>query len=249
LRLEDLLARCSKTAWNPDQQRMLFLDPDRHYDLGMEEFRTLRSRLYQIREKRPLKTVLIASAMSTEGKSFVAANLAQVFTRQHGRRALLIDADLRCSRLHLALGTPSTPGLADYLCGEVDELSIVQKGPMDTFFFIPGGKNVTNPAELIANGRLKQLLNRLSPVFDWIVIDTPPVVPVTDASLMGALCDGVLLVVHAAVTPLEMAQRARQEFVGKPLLGVVLNGVEPKATYSSYYYNTYGQRPGKEAEG
>ena len=95
---------------------------------GTEEFRTLRSRLYHMREKMPLKKLLVTSALPKEGKSFTAANLAQVMVRQHGRSVLLIDADLRGPRLHLMLGTTSGPGLSDYLQGKNDEFSIMQRG-------------------------------------------------------------------------------------------------------------------------
>src|SRR4029077_11236757 len=113
---------------------------------GTEEFRTLRSRLYQMRENQSLRKLLVTSALPKEGKSFVAANLAQVMVRQHGRRALLIDADLRGARLHEALGTASTPGLAEYLLGENDEFGVMQRGPMEGLFFIPCGRGVSSPA-------------------------------------------------------------------------------------------------------
>ncbi|PYX38013.1 MAG: hypothetical protein DMG75_05190 [Acidobacteria bacterium] len=143
---DTLLARCAQSEWNPDPKSMLFFnDDERKY--GAEEFRTLRSRLYQMREKMPLKKVLITSALPKEGKTFVAANLAQVMVRQHGRRALLIDADLRGARLHQALGTSSTPGLSEYLLGESDEFSVMQRGPMENLFFIPSGRTVSNPRE------------------------------------------------------------------------------------------------------
>src|SRR5262249_47345307 len=96
------------------------------------------------------------SALPKEGKSFVAANLAQVLVRQHGRRALLVDGDLRGARLHTALGTDGTPGVSDYLLGEADEYAILQRGPMENLFFIGSGRSGTNPAELVANGRLKR---------------------------------------------------------------------------------------------
>ena len=107
---ETLLARSQPTAWNPDPTTMLFFQED-ETRLGTEEFRTLRSRLYQIREKMPLKRLLVTSALPKEGKSFVAANLAQVLVRQHGRRALIVDADLRNPGLHRHLGTSGAPGL------------------------------------------------------------------------------------------------------------------------------------------
>src|SRR3989442_4764027 len=244
---DTLLARCAQSEWNPDPKSMLFFnDDERKY--GAEEFRTLRSRLYQMREKQALKKVLITSALPKEGKSFVAANLAQVMVRQHGRRALLIDADLRGARLHQLLGTSATPGLAEYLLGENDEFGIMQRGGMENLFFIPSGRSVSNPAELVANGRLKILLNRVESLFDWIIIDSPPAVPVSDASLLANYCDGVLLVVRSNATPSDIARKARQEFKDKHLIGVVLNGIEAGSSpYNQYYYGAYGRPSAKVA--
>src|SRR5262249_26295695 len=111
-----LLSRCTPSDWSPDKKTMLFFNDEQ--GPGTEEFRTLRSRLYQMREKKPLKKILVTSSLPQEGKSFVAANLAQALAWQQGRRVLLIDGDLRASRLHLALGSRSTPGLSEYLRGE-----------------------------------------------------------------------------------------------------------------------------------
>ncbi len=101
---DTLLARCTPSQWSPDPKTMLFFNQEDNA-IGTEQFRTLRARLYQMREKVPLKKILVSSALPKEGKSFVAANLAQVLVRQHGRRVLLIDGDLRVARLHTALGT------------------------------------------------------------------------------------------------------------------------------------------------
>jgi len=238
LSFETLLKRCAQPGWKPNLKTMVFFNTDNH-TYGTEEFRTLRTRLYQIRDKRPLQTVLITSALPKEGKSFTAANLAQAIVRQHERRALLIDADLRLPGLHVPLGAPLMPGLSDYLRGDADEFSVIQKSPRENLFFIPGGKPVSNPAELIGNGRLQNLLQGLKPIFDWIVVDSPPVIPVSDATLLADFCDGIVVVVKAASTPFDLAQKARQEFQGKPLLGIVLNRVEPGLSYSSYYYKHY----------
>jgi capsular exopolysaccharide synthesis family protein len=218
---------------------MLFFNGDDRAR-GSEEFRTLRSRLYHAREKMPLKKVLVTSALPKEGKSFTASNLAQVLVRQHGRRVLLIDADLRGPRLHMMLGTTSSPGLADYLQGGSDEFSIMQRGPMENLFFIPSGQEISDPAELVANGRLKLLLQRVEALFDWIIIDSPPAVPVSDASVLAKACDGVLMVVRSNATPVDMARRARQEFPDEALVGVVLNGTNMDAMpYTRYYYDAY----------
>src|SRR5882672_5506606 len=209
--LDALLARCPQLEWKPDEKTMLFFNGDDNAR-GTEEFRTLRSRLYHAREKMALKKILVTSALPKEGKSFTAANLAQVLVKQHGRRVLLIDADLRGPRLHEMLGTASSPGLAEYLNGQNDEFSIMQRGPMENLFFVPSGQQISDPSELVANGRLKFLLQRVEALFDWIVIDSPPAVPVSDASVLAKACDGVLMVVRSNATPVDMAQRARQEF-------------------------------------
>jgi capsular exopolysaccharide synthesis family protein len=235
---DTLLARCAQCAWNPEMKTMLFFSGGDNA-LGTEQFRTLRSRLYQMREKMSLKKILVTSALPQEGKSFVSANLAQVLVRQHGRRVLLIDGDLRVARLHAALGTTSSPGLADYLLGESDEFSVMQRGPMDNLFFIPCGRTVAHPAELIANGRMRMLLQRVETLFDWIIVDSPPAVPVSDAGQLANLCDGVLMVVRSNATPYDTAQKARQEFQGKTMVGVVLNGVSKEDSYSRYYYEVY----------
>ena len=249
----DLIRERSRaSAWAFDPRTVLFGTPrpnEQKARLGTEEFRTLRSRLYQIRERQALKTLLVTSALPAEGKTFVASNLAQVIVRQHERRALLIDADLRWSRMHLSFGTSMKPGLSDYLSGEADELSIIQRGAYDNLFFIPGGSPCSNPAELLASGKLEALLHKMAPLFDWVILDSPPAVPVSDASLLADMCDGVLMVVRSAVTPYDMAQRAVQEFREKHLVGVVLNDVEPGTGYSSYYYHYYHGRSGVNGKG
>jgi len=237
--LETLLSRCPLTAWNPDLKTMLFMNGNDSAN-GTEEYRTLRSRLYHIRERMPLKKLLVTSALPKEGKSFTAANLAQVMVRQHGRRALLIDADLRGPRLHQMLGTVPGPGLAEYLLGKADEASVIQRGPMEGLFFIPSGELIENPSELVASGRLKSLMQRVEPVFDWIIIDSPPAIPVSDASVLAKACDGVLMVVRSASTPSDVARKARMEFPDEMLVGVVLNGTERDGgQYARYYYESY----------
>ena len=244
--LDTLLGRCVPQQWSPDEKTMLFFHSD-DSARGTEEFRTLRSRLYHAREKMPLKKVLVTSALPKEGKSFTAANLAQVLVRQHGRRVLLIDADLRGPRLHMMLGTTSSPGLIDYLQGDCDEFTIMQRGPMENLFFIPSGQETSNPAELVSNGRLKTLLQRVEALFDWIIIDSPPAVPVSDAGVLAKACDGVLLVVRSNTTPVDMARRARQEFPDDSLVGVVLNGANGDAMPYTRYYYSY-QKNGTESK-
>jgi Mrp family chromosome partitioning ATPase len=119
--------------------------------------------------------------------------------------------------------------------GECDEFSVLQRGPMENLFFLPAGRVAPSPSELLANGRLRLFLQRVEPLFDWIIIDTPPVIPVADSTLLANFCDGVLMVVRSNMTPYDLARRAREEFQDKILLGVVLNGAPP-ANQSKYYY-------------
>jgi len=222
--LEALLERCAVGKWSPDPATMLFFHQKQ--SLARETFRTLRSRLYQISEKLPLKKIVVTGSTGNEGKSFVAANLAQAMVQQHGRRALLIDADLRAPKLHLVLGTSATPGLSDYLMGKSEEFAVIQRGPMENLFFLPGGSAVANPLELITNGRMNLLLSRVEPLFDWVIMNSSPAVDVSDAGQLADICDGVLLVVRSNATPFDLAQRARDEFDKKKIVGVVLNGVD-----------------------
>ena len=233
---ESLLERCRRVEWTPDKNTMLFFDGDDTRP-GTEEFRTLRSRLYAVREVKQLRTILVTSALPKEGKSFTAANLAQAMVRQHGRRVLLIDCDLRAPRLHQLLGASGTPGVTDYLQGQSDEFSIMQCGPLENLFFIPSGQQSDHPAELVANGRMKLLLQNVESLFDWIVVDSPPAVPVADAGMLAKMCDGVLMVVRSNSTPADVAQKARAEFSEEALIGVVLNGSKnDKSPYAGYYY-------------
>ena len=239
LRFDDLRKHCAHPQWHLDPNVNVFINSvlTAH---GSEQFRTLRSRLYQMRSSQQLRTLLVTSSVPAEGKTFVTNNLAQAIVRQPDRRALIIDADLRCSRLHVPLGAPASPGLTDYLRGEVDELAIIQHGLEGNLCFIPGGNAVTNPSELLSNGRMKVLLDRVMPVFDWVILDSAPLLPVADSSVLADLVDGVLLVVRAGQTPVETAQRACQELQGRNIVGVVLNAVGPQHAYGAYYSSSYG---------
>lgn len=235
LQLEDLQQRCSKPSWKPKAQWSVF-SRQQPAAPQAEQFRTLRAHLYTLREARALHSLLLTSTTVGEGKTFVALNLAQSIARQSGRRALLIDADLRAPKLHIALGAPSAPGLSDYLAGETGECSIIQGDSEDGLFFIPAGRPCSDPAELLANDQLQTLFSRLVPLFDWIVVDAPPMLPVSDAGVLAGICDGVIFVVRSGVAAFDRAQSACAELKHRNLLGVVLNGVEEQAIYGAYGY-------------
>jgi protein-tyrosine kinase len=235
LSFEELMQKCLRLRWQPDPRSNVF-DGAHSDQVGAESFRTLRSRLYQIAGTRQLKRILVTSSVPQEGKTLVAANLAQSLARQDRSRVLLIDADLRASRMHHVLGAPAAPGLVDYLRDQADECTVIQRGDEENLCFIPGGSPVSNPSELLLSARVKQLVERVTPVFDWVVLDSPPALPVHDASLLADLCDGVLFVVRAGATDFEVVEKASSEFRDKNLLGVVLNRTEKSDSYGGYYY-------------
>jgi capsular exopolysaccharide synthesis family protein len=238
---EPILANCAKHNWPAVGKNMIFLSDEADVT-GQEQFRTLRSRLYQMRAGGELKVIVVSSALPEEGKSFVSANLAHSFALQTGRRVLVIDADTRrAGGLSSLLEAPSTPGLTEYLLGEKRVDEIVQLGSIDRLYYIPCGRRVAKPGELIGDSSFGALIEQLRPSFDWIVIDTPPVLPISDARVIADLSDGVLMVVNSTATLSRLAKRASQEFRRESILGVVLNRTsDPSATrYSAYGYG-YG---------
>jgi capsular exopolysaccharide synthesis family protein len=241
LRFDDLVKRCAHPKWKPDTRFSLFHRTDDNAKIGTERFRTMRSRLYQIAAAKTLRKVLVTSSIPDEGKTFVAANLAQSIVHQPDRRVLLIDADLRAPLLHVTLGAPTSPGLTDYLRGEANEYDVIQHSPEVNLCFIPCGRPVSNPSELLSGNRMKKLLDLVTPVFDWVILDSPPALAIHDASILADLCDGVLFVVKAGETNHAVAEKAASEFRSKNLLGVVLNRVEQAGGYEDYYYGSLGE--------
>jgi capsular exopolysaccharide synthesis family protein len=238
-----ILAHCSKRDWPIKGNNLIFLADETHA-AGQEQFRTLRSRLYQMRGMGRLEVLVVSSAIPGEGKSFVSANLAHAFALQSDRRVLVIDADLRrAGGLTTLLEAPTASGLTDYLLGERSAEQIIQTGSVKNLFLIPCGKRVAKPGELIGDTRFGALIEQLRPAFDWIIIDTPPVLPIADARTIAELGDGVLMVVNARSTLTHLAKRAVEEFRRDRLLGVVLNRTSEA---SASYYSEYGYGYGSE---
>lgn len=219
---------------------------------SVEQFRGLRTQIFQLREQAPLKTILVSSGMPAEGKSFVAANLAMSLARNKESTVLLIDADLRKPALHAILGAPCSPGLTEYLAGTAQVKEILQRSQTSLIYesglpfnlpnltFIPAGEGGDNASELIANRRIEELTRSLASSFDWILIDSPPVLVVADALDLARAADAVLLVARAETTPFHAAQRAQAAFSSSRILGFVLNAVKD-APRNGSYYDYYGK--------
>ena len=219
---------------------------------GVEQFRSLRSRIYQARYEAPLKTILVSSGMPAEGKTFVAANLAMSLARNSVNNILLIDGDLRRPTLHNLLGAPNTSGLSDYLAGNAELIDIMQRDlrpetaenasvdRVSNLTFIPSGNCGDNASELVANHRIEELIATVSPHFNWILIDSAPVLAVTDAVELARAADAVLLIARGARTPYDVAQHAQTAFVSSRILGFVLNDTKDIPRRGSYYSSYYG---------
>jgi protein-tyrosine kinase len=231
--------------WNPSLERLPALQKG---GVGVEQFRTLRSRIQEFRDLRSLKTILISSGLPQEGKSFIAVNLAINLARHKSSKVLLIDGDMRCSSLHHYLGSEFHPGLPDYLSGKASLLEVMQfpeeakdRDPsmaavLNNIAFIPGGDGGDLAADLSASKRFDELLTTVAPHFDWIIIDSPPVLLVSDAVNLARSCDAVLLVARSGITTFPVAQRAQQELKASNIIGFVLNAVDKPPMNGSYYY-------------
>ena len=236
----------AKRRWNPSLSQLPAL---LHYGAAVEQFRSLRSRLFELRNQNPLKSILISSGLPQEGKSFIAANLAISLARHKDSKVLLIDGDMRHCTLHLLLGCDSQPGLPDYLSGEASVPEVMQKADpihnvgklspqiLQNLAFIAGGNNSEEAADLSGNLRFAELIAAVAPSFDWIVVDSSPVIPVSDAKNLARACDGTLLVAREGITQFQVARQAQSELRDSNILGFVLNGAEVPPM-AAYYYET-----------
>ena len=219
-------------SWNLDLRKLPALQPT---GVGSEVFRRLRSRLLEFRDESSFKTLLITSGVPGEGKTFIATNLAMTLAGRDDSRVLLIDGDLRKPTVHATLGAPSKPGLAEYLAGTASIGDILQNGPIPNLSFIPSGEGAEHAGELTANRRAKELIASMASAFEWIIVDSSPVIPVSDPVNLARACDAVLLVARAVSTPFPITQKAKNELSGSRLLGIVLNGAEDSPSHYGYY--------------
>jgi capsular exopolysaccharide synthesis family protein len=201
--------------------------------LGAEKFRYLAVRLRQLRQTRAIKKILITSSIPQEGKSTVSANLACTLARRKQHKTLLLEGDLRRPTIAQRFGLGPVPGLSEWLRGETETMNIYRLQDLGLWVF-PAGSAPENALELMQSGRLPALMEQLTEWFDWIVIDSPPVLPLADTSIWARLADGVLLVTRKDVTEKKQLQRGLETIEKSKLLGAVVNGSTDTA-HSDYY--------------
>jgi capsular exopolysaccharide synthesis family protein len=192
-----------------------------------DEYRTLRTNLLALSPAQPMKVIVVTSSVATEGKSITALNLACTLAEDAGKRVVVVDADLRKPVLHKLLGIDNQRGLADYLGGGTMLEMVIQRSRMPNLWAMPAGRVPPNPAELLGGKRMDDLLSRLRRDYDWVVIDTPPVVSTGDTAVVAPRADGTLLVVRMERTPrevvrhaVELLKKAKANIVGTVLAGL-----------------------------
>jgi capsular exopolysaccharide synthesis family protein len=211
--------------------RLVFLnEPD---SLAAEKFRFLGVRLRQLQQSRPLKKVLVTSTIPEEGKSTVSANLAGVLARRK-QSVLLIEGDLRRPTLAQQFGLGRLAGLGEWLQGGRQTVSNVYRLEGPDFWFMPAGNPPENPLELLQSGRLSYLMGQLVDLFDWIIVDSPPLLPLADTTVWSRVTDGTLLVAREGKSEKKQLQRGLEALKKSDLLGVVLNGCA-HPDHKSYY--------------
>ena len=216
--------------------------------LAAEKFRFLGVRLRHLQQKHPLQRVVVTSSMAEEGKSTVAANLACALAKRHAQKTLLLEGDLRRPTLAQQFGLGKIPGLSELLQGEpAPALNIYQLESLG-FWIMPAGSPPRNPMELLQSGKLSLLMQQLAGWFDWIVIDSPPLLPLADTSVWMRLADAVLLVTRPGQTAKRQLQRALEVVEQSKLLGALVNGSR-EAALGDYYHYYAGKTAGAQAAG
>jgi capsular exopolysaccharide synthesis family protein len=204
-----------------------------------EAIRLLGVRLRDLRRVKTLKKVLITSTIPQEGKSTIASNLACVLSRSKEERTLLIGGDLRRPTLSKIFGVHSTAGINDCVRGEKTIFESIHHLEGAGFWIWPSGSPTSNPLEVLQSPRLPVIMNQLATYFDWIIIDSPPILPLADTSVWMRQADGILLVTRQGITEKKQLQKGLEALDPAKVLGALMNGAIA-SEYSGYYYRASG---------
>ena len=203
-----------------------------------EAFRAVRTSILLSSADHPPRVVLITSSRKGEGKTTLSSNLALTISGTV-KSAIIIDCDLRRSSVHKMFNIDKdSPGLVEYLTGQAPLSDVIYKSASDKLFVLPAGIKPPNPAELLGSHKMQELIGTLRSTYEFVLIDSPPVLPVTDAVILSKMVDGVIMVVRGQKTENSVAKETRNRIlqVGGKILGVILNGVDVKKGQHYYYY-------------
>ena len=245
--LLEALEHIQEIPFTPSKDSLL-IDPTRPHEAPTEEFRSLRTRLNHMQTLQPIRTVVVTSASPAEGKSFAAMNLALTQAQLAGKRVLIADFDFRRPIVHNLMQVDRSPGITDYLLGKVPIEAVIKRMAGTNLYVMTAGEAVINPLELLNLPAVKQMLDQLPAFFDWVILDTPPLLFAADANLLATMCHGTILVVRIGTTTIDAITRAMQSLCENNVLGIVVNGARRGELYSKYtYYHSYYQ-PREERE-
>jgi capsular exopolysaccharide synthesis family protein len=202
-----------------------------------EAVRLLGVRLKDLRRIRPLKKVLVTSTIPREGKTTIAANLACALAHGSDERVLLIEGDMRLPALRQRFGIGQIPGISELVSDGRKLQDCIYRLDGAGIWIFPAGRIPQNPLEILQSQRLPLAMDELAQCFEWIVIDSPPVLPLADTSIWMRLADGILLVTRQGVTERQQLQKGIEALEPQKMLGALLNGSIASA-YSGYYYRT-----------
>jgi len=207
-----------------------------------EAFRQLRTNIRFVNIDRRLHSLIVTSAVAGEGKTSISCNLA-IALAQAGQRVILVEADLRKPAVRTYMGIEGAAGLTNVLLGEVDVADVLHPWGDGTLRVLPGGPHAPNPSELLGSEGMIALVRRLESMADLVIFDTPPLLPVTDAAVLGVNTDGAVLVVRSGGTARGQLDRAVESLggVGVRVIGGVLNMAPTKGSAAYHYYAYYGQ--------
>jgi capsular exopolysaccharide synthesis family protein len=248
--LHGLLDQVKVIPYHPSPESLV-IDPDHPHEAPTEEFRTLRTRLNHMQSLQPIHTTVVTSPSPAEGKSFAATNLALAEAQLAGNLTLLADFDFRRPIVHNLFQCDRSPGITDYLQGKCQLQDAIRKVGDSNLYIMPAGEAVINPLELLNLKEVKQMLDRLPSVFNWVILDTPPLLFAADANLLSTLCHGTILVVRIGATTIDSITRAMQSLCQNNVLGIVVNGARRGELYSkyTYYHSYYSPKEDDKSEG
>ena len=216
------------------QARLVSITDER--SIGAEKLRVVATRLRHLRNKKEYSTILVTSSMKGEGKSTLAANLALTFAKQVRRETLVVDCDLRCPTLHELFGVDANPGLSDWWTKDMPLNQVLRKHSELPLWFLAAGQPAERPLEILQSERFADLIEKVAALFRWVVIDSPPLTPMADSSVLSHLADGSLLVVRQGVTATEALRMSMDALEKKKLLGVIVN---ESSSVDRRYYDQY----------
>jgi receptor protein-tyrosine kinase len=244
--MEAVIRNVEVIPYSPAKEALL-VSPMNPREAPAEEFRTIRTRLNHMQTLQPLHTLVVTSASPAEGKSFTAMNLAVTQSQLADKRVLLADFDFRRTTVDKNFQLSSSPGITNYLMGEASLDEVIKKVDSSNLYVMPAGQSVPNPLELLNLKECRALINGLRSHFDWVIIDSPPLLFAADGNLLATMCDGTILVVRIGTTTFDSVTRALQSLCENNVLGVVVNGARRGELYSKYtYYHDYYYAPESE---